>query len=134
MSYTQGESSWTTQEILSKAFVPLFWYSFVKLSFVNNLYSRWKNDMGTNLRVLDTNMYRSSRSQIFLKTGALKSFANLKGKHLHWSLFLIKVAGLKSSNFIKKRLQHRCFSVKFTNFSEHLFTSGGWLYLYISQN
>ena len=71
-----------TYKILSKAFVPLFWYSFVKLSFVNNLYSRWKNDMGINLREFDTNMYRSSRSQIFLKTGALKSFANFTGKHL----------------------------------------------------
>ena len=27
-----------------------------------------------------------------------------------------KVAGLKASNFIKNRVQYRCFSMKFTNF------------------
>ena len=27
-----------------------------------------------------------------------------------------KVAGLKACNFIKKRLQHKCFSVKFVKF------------------
>ena len=52
-------------------------------------------------------IYRSSRSQMFLGTGALKNFAMLE--------FLFnKVAGLHACNFIKKRPQHRCFSVKFT--------------------
>ena len=36
-------------------------------------------------------------------------------KCLCWSLFL-KKAGLQVCNFIKKRLQHRCFLVKFTLF------------------
>ena len=36
-----------------------------------------------------------SRSQMFYKTGVLKKFAILAGKHLHWSLFLI--------NLVKKR-------------------------------
>ena len=35
---------------------------------------------------------RSSRLQIFLKTGILKSFANFTGKHLCWSLFSKKLA------------------------------------------
>ena len=44
---------------------------------------------------------------MFFGTGALKNFAMLE--------FLFnKVAGLQACNFIKKRLQHRCFSVKFT--------------------
>ena len=47
---------------------------------------------------------RSSRSQMFLKIGALKNFAIFTGKHLCPSLFLW--------NFIKKRLRHSCFSVK----------------------
>ena len=32
-----------------------------------------------------------------------------------------KAAGLEPCNFIKKRLQHSCFPVKFERFLEHLF-------------
>ena len=32
-----------------------------------------------------------------------------------------KAAGSQPCNFIKKRLQHRCFPVKFQNYQEHLF-------------
>ena len=35
--------------------------------------------------------YRSSRSQMFLEIGVFKDFANFTGKHLCWSLFLIKL-------------------------------------------
>ena len=38
----------------------------------------------------------------------LKNFATFTEKYLCWSLFLIK---LQAGNFIKKRLQHRCFLV-----------------------
>ena len=54
---------------------------------------------------------------MFFKILVLKNFANFTGKHLCWSLFF---------NFIKKRLQHKCFPVKFPNFfrvaffTEHL--------------
>ena len=43
----------------------------------------------------------------------LKNFANFTGKHLSWNLFFNKVAGQKACNFIKNRLQHRCFHVHF---------------------
>ena len=65
---------------------------------------------------------RSSRSQIFFKIGVLKNFANFTGKHLCWSLFW---------NFIKNRLQHRCFPVKFAKFLRTPFlqnTSGGYFW------
>ena len=42
-------------------------------------------------------LMRSSRSQMFFKIGVLRNFANFRGKHLCWDLFLTK------------RLQHRCF-------------------------
>ena len=58
---------------------------------------------------------RSSRLQMFFKIGVLKSFSNFTGKHLCWSLFL-KNCRLKNCSFITKRLQHRCFPVKFANF------------------
>ena len=53
---------------------------------------------------------RNDRSQIFLEIGFFKNIANFTGKHLCWVLFLIK---RKTCNFLKKRLQHKCFSVKF---------------------
>ena len=36
-------------------------------------------------------IYRSSRSQMFLKIVVLENFAIFTGKHLCWSLFLIKL-------------------------------------------
>ena len=52
--------------------------------------------------------YKSSRSQIFFKIGLLKNFANFTGKAPVLESPFNKVAGLKTCNFIKKRLQHRC--------------------------
>ena len=46
-----------------------------------------------------------------MKIGVLKNLTIFTGKHLCWSLFH-KVAGLKASNFIKRRPQHSCFPVK----------------------
>ena len=72
-------------------------------------------------------IYRCSRSQMFLGTGALKNFAMLE--------FLFnKVAGLQAWNIIKKRPQHRCFSLKIAKSLRASFlqnTSGGcfWKYL-----
>ena len=53
--------------------------------------------------------YRSNHRRCFVKKGDLKNFANFTGKHQCWSLFL-------DCNFIKKRLQHRCFPMKFAKF------------------
>ena len=60
-----------------------------------------------------TKQNRSSCSQIFFKISVRKNFANFTGKRLCWSLVLIDFAGLEAYNFIKKKLQHRCFPVKF---------------------
>ena len=48
---------------------------------------------------------------VFRKKGVLKNFAIFTRKHLCWSLF--DVFGV---NFIKRRLQHRCFPVNITKF------------------
>ena len=58
---------------------------------------------------------RNSRSQMFLKTGAVKNFAHFIGKHLRWSLFLEKLQAERPAAVLKKRLQHMCFPV-----TEHL--------------
>ena len=44
-----------------------------------------------------------------VKNIVLNSFAIFTGKYLCWCLFLNKNAGLQACNFIKKRVQHRCF-------------------------
>ena len=59
---------------------------------------------------------RSSRPELFYKKGVLRNFARFTGKHLCWSLFFNKVAGLKPPTLLKKRLWHRCFPVNFAKF------------------
>ena len=51
-----------------------------------------------------------------LEKTSLKNFAIFTGKHLCRSLFLIKLQINFLINFIKKRLQHRCFSVNIDKF------------------
>ena len=51
----------------------------------------------------------------FLKA-VLKDFAIFKGKHLRWSLFLIKLRAWKPATLSKKGLQHRCFPVNILKF------------------
>ena len=46
----------------------------------------------------------------------IKNLPKLTGKHLCWSLFLNKVAGLRSATLLNKRLQHRFFPVSFGKF------------------
>ena len=78
---------------------------------------------------------RSSRLELFCKTGVLKNFTKFTGKHLCQRRFLNKVAGLRSTSLLKKRLCHRYFPVNFVNFLrapfsiEHL-----WWLLLIMQN
>ena len=56
---------------------------------------------------------------MFCKNDVLKNFTIFTEKRLCWSHLFDKVAEsscLQHSRFIKKRLQHRCFSVNITNF------------------
>ena len=59
--------------------------------------------LATTVLVVPVGKGSNSRSQMFCKIDALKNLAIFTGKHLAWRFFLI--------NFIKKRHQHRCFSV-----------------------
>ena len=67
---------------------------------------------------------------MFFKIGVLKNFAIFTGKYLFWSVFN-KNVGLEACNFIKKRLQDRCFPVNTAKFSRtHFFTEHlRWLFL-----
>ena len=50
-----------------------------------------------------------------------KNFAHFTEKHLYWSFFLKKLQSKKAWSFIKNRLQHRHFPMKFVNFLKTLF-------------
>ena len=55
---------------------------------------------------------------MFFKVGVLENSAIFTGKHLCWSLFLIK---LQACNFIKKKLRLKCFLVHIAKFSRPAF-------------
>ena len=59
---------------------------------------------------------KSITNSCSLKKAVLRNFAKFAEKHLCWSLFFKKSACLQSSNFIEKRLQHRCFTVNIAKF------------------
>ena len=59
---------------------------------------------------------RSSHQRCSIIKGAFINLAKFTGKHLFQSLFLNKVAGLRSATLLRKRLQHRCLPRKFANF------------------
>ena len=71
-------------------------------------------------------IFRSNRPEVFCEKGILRNFAKFTGKYLCQSLFLNKVAGLRPTTLVKKRLWHRCFPVNFWKFirtpfpTEHL--------------
>ena len=69
-----------------------------------------------------------------LKQGVLKNFTKFAGKHLCQNLFFYKVVGLRPATLLKRRLWHRCFSVKFAKFLRKPFlqsTSGRLLLLHV---
>ena len=68
-----------------------------------------------------TNKCRSSHQRCSVRKGDLGNFAKFRGKHLCQSLFFNKVAGLKPSISLKKRLWHRCFPRILRNFEKQLF-------------
>ena len=63
---------------------------------------------------------RSSCSEMFFKMGVLKIFENFT-KNTCVGVFLSKVTGLQACNFIKNKLQHGCFRVKFHKFLKKSF-------------
>ena len=65
--------------------------------------------------------------EVFHKKAVLKNFAKFTGKHLYPILFFNKIAGLRTTNLLKKRPWHRCFIMSFLKFSRTTFfqkTSG----------
>ena len=60
---------------------------------------------------------KQSRPHVFCRKDVLRNFATLTRRHLRQSLFFNKnIAGMRPVTLLKKRLWHRCFSVKFVKF------------------
>ena len=68
-----------SQQLLS-SFQHHFQYLMTQRSFRFYYYFVWE-------LLFDKKVFQSSCSQIFLKLGALKNFANFTGKHLCWNVF-----------------------------------------------
>ena len=98
------------------------------LSFSLNIYGI------CSVFLLQMSTSRRNRLQMFFKISVLKSFANFTGKHLCWSLFLIKLQAL-DPHVTERWLQHRCFPVKFAKFLRTAFFQKHlqWLLLYFLQ-
>ena len=84
-----------------------FWNSFVLLYF-------WINVFFTSCVIgkRSSETLRNNRLQMFFKTGVLKTFLNIRKKHLCLSL-CNKAAGLKASIFIKKEIPTQVFYCKY---------------------
>ena len=81
----------------------------------------------SNCWVLNTPHYfemsRSSSSQMFFKIGILNNFTIFTGKHLYWSLFLLKLQALRPTTLFKRDSNTGVFLWILRNFVE-------WLFLY----
>ena len=77
-------------------------------------------------RKLNVLKFKSDHQRCSMKNGVLKNFINFTGKHLYWSLFLIKLQtwGLEPAAFLKRDSNTGIKEhLKNTYFEEHLQTS-----------
>ena len=63
----------------------------VSPDIISNLMLLQQGKLDKLLRQILHGISRSSRPEVFCKKDALKSYAKFTGKHLCWSLFLIKL-------------------------------------------
>ena len=71
---------------------------------------------------LSIKSHRSSHRRCSLRKGVLRNFTKFIGKRLCQSLFFNKVAGIRPTTLLKKRLSHMCFPLNFVKFLRTPFT------------
>ena len=79
-------------------------------------------------------LYRSRRPEVFCKRDVLKNFTKLIGKQLCQSFFFNKVAGLRPSTLLEKRLWYCCFLENFVKFSRTPFLTEHLRWLFLALN
>ena len=75
---------------------------------------------------IDNNKHRNSHRSCSAKKGAFKYFSKFTGKHLGWSLFLIKLLALRPATLLKRDSNTSVFLSNLrnsTNFEERLRTT-----------
>ena len=79
--------------------------------------SVFSNDLHKSTLAARAYFILRSSAKVFCIKNVLKNFAYSTGKHLRWNLLLLKLhcRFCRFCNFIKKRLQHRCFPMEFVN-------------------
>ena len=115
-------------------FIKVWWVWRGLSSFMSLLLNHFieTTESSANLSAKSLYLSRSSRPEVFCKTGVLRNFAKFTGKHLRQSLLFNKVASLRLATLLKKKLWHRSFPVNFAKIlrtpflTEHLW----WLLLY----
>ena len=80
-------------------------------------YGLGKNQILWSLTWTKFSLFRSNHRRCSVKKGVLKNFANFTGKHLRWSLSLIK---LRPATLLKRDSNTGVFLWNFKHFSEHL--------------
>ena len=115
------DSTWLI-EPLKMTFARFTWSTLIKSKAFSPLTFFFKNYF------LILNIIRQQPPKLFYKKTVPNNFAKFTGKHMYWSLFLIKVHVWRPATLLK-RLWHRCFPVnsarsfKSNFFSEHLWTT-----------
>ena len=104
----------------------------VNLLKVNNKGARTTTYKDTLDYELSFTGFRSSHRRCSVKKCVLRNFAKFTGKHLCQRLFFNKVAGLRPTTLLKKRLWHRCFTENFAKFlrTPFLQNTSEWQLLY----
>ena len=65
------------------------------------------------MKLCDKITKRRSRREVFCKKGVLENFTKFTGKHLCWSLFFNKVAGLGPESLFKKNTPTQVLSLEY---------------------
>ena len=80
--------------------------------------------------------YKKKFPEVFYKRGVLKSYVKVTGKQLFQSLFLHKVAGVRTAVLLKMIIWDRCFPVNFAKFlrtgliAEHHWATASKLFVF----
>ena len=108
------KKSWRRIETLFKKKASLqkkFWFIYREVLSVT-----WPNFAVVKYNSKISNIYHQKKFWKRFIKAVLTNFAIFTKKHLCWSLFINKNAGLQSWNVIKKRIQQRCFLVNIAKF------------------
>ena len=85
--------------------------------FITSIHQVSEHQLFENIRSqIHIHIHQKQPPDLSYKNGGLKNFAKFIGKHLCQSLFLNKIAVLRSAALLKKRLWHRCFLGNFVKF------------------